>query len=152
MVQTARPKFAFQAFGDHLRADIALDAIRQTGSLVVRDVVPDGQAMAWAREILELLEAREGHRKSLQAPCGLHADVTAVYWSDAQVAARSNPSVLSANKQVTAALLGDRASHTSRQALFALGSQRFPLRHALSTCRRERRLLGQHRLCSLTSL
>lgn len=64
--------------------------------------------MAWAREILELLEAREGHRESLQAPYGLITDPAAVYWSDAQLAARSNPSVLSANKQISAALLGEQ--------------------------------------------
>lgn len=33
--------------------------------------------------------------------------MSAVYWSDAQLAARSNPSVLSANKQVSAALTGE---------------------------------------------
>ncbi|WVQ80141.1 hypothetical protein IAT38_002244 [Cryptococcus sp. DSM 104549] len=85
------PQMEFYALSSHLASESAVDAIRTTGAVVVRDVVPDAEAIEWARAILQAVSDAGGR---------------AIYWHLSLLAARADPSVLSANAQLAAALLG----------------------------------------------
>jgi hypothetical protein len=69
--------------------------LQRAGSVVVRDVVRDALASAWAAELLAA-RAQRSH---------------ATFHHEAQVAARADASVLSATSQVAAALTGSRDNY-----------------------------------------
>ncbi|WWD16965.1 hypothetical protein CI109_101397 [Kwoniella shandongensis] len=84
------PQIPFHSLSSHLGKSSTIEAIKATGSVVVRDVVPDADAVDWAKETL--LAITEAGGRSL-------------FWHPSLVAARSNPSVLSALSQLSSALL-----------------------------------------------
>ncbi|WVN87717.1 uncharacterized protein L203_102907 [Cryptococcus depauperatus CBS 7841] len=84
------PQVAFHSLASHLNCESTVEAIRNTGAIVVRDVVPDAEAMRWAHQVLQAINNASGR---------------AVYWHPSLIAARSHPSVLSANAQLAYSLL-----------------------------------------------
>ncbi|WWC88968.1 uncharacterized protein L201_003883 [Kwoniella dendrophila CBS 6074] len=84
------PQIDFQQLSSNLRSESTVGQIKSTGLVIVRDVVRDSEAIEWAREVLLSTEERGGR---------------AVYWHSSLLAARANPSILSANSQLSAALL-----------------------------------------------
>ncbi|KAK4684092.1 hypothetical protein P7C73_g6110, partial [Tremellales sp. Uapishka_1] len=74
-----------------LSSESTVEAVKATGVVVVRDVIPDGEAIQYAREIMEEMQASGG---------------MPIYWKRHLLRARAHPSVLSANTQVLSALLG----------------------------------------------
>ncbi|WWC69855.1 uncharacterized protein I206_103798 [Kwoniella pini CBS 10737] len=85
------PQIPFQQLGSNLSSPSTVDGIKSTGLVIVRDVVRDSEAIEWAKEILLSMGERNGK---------------AVYWHPALLNARSNPSILWANSQLSSALLG----------------------------------------------
>ncbi|WVW84300.1 hypothetical protein I302_106334 [Kwoniella bestiolae CBS 10118] len=88
--QNEVPQIAFQRLSSELSSASTVNKIKDTGLVVVRDVVRDSEAIEWAREVLLSVGERGGR---------------AVYWHPSLLSARSNPSILSANSQVSSALL-----------------------------------------------
>ncbi|WVF71116.1 hypothetical protein IAT40_005913 [Kwoniella sp. CBS 6097] len=84
------PQVPFHQLASQLSSNDIAENIRATGAVVVRDVVPDVEAIEWAREVLLHMGERGGR---------------ATYWHRALLSARSNPSVLSANSLLAASLL-----------------------------------------------
>ncbi|KAI9639109.1 uncharacterized protein MKK02DRAFT_39387 [Dioszegia hungarica] len=85
------PAVSYLSLSEYLANPTAAQAIKSTGSVVVRDVIPDGLALAWARDISEAMSRRGGD---------------AVYWHPALLAARSNPSLLNTSSAILSALSG----------------------------------------------
>ncbi|ODN97953.1 hypothetical protein I350_07590 [Cryptococcus amylolentus CBS 6273] len=84
------PQITFHSLASHLSSPSTIDAIRQTGSVVIRDVVPDAQAINWAKEVLQGIEDVDGR---------------SIYWHPALLSARADPSIISATAQISRALL-----------------------------------------------
>lgn len=82
------PEVAFHSLSEALRGS-SLKAIRAAGVLVLRDVVPDSEAIQHAKDILLALEQR---------------DDQPLYWHQSLVTARSSPSLLSATSQIIRAV------------------------------------------------
>jgi hypothetical protein len=102
------PEVSFLSLTSHLSDESTRLAVQNTGSVVVRDVVTDGQAKGWAKAIIAALEHRQSRRKS-HAACDAPSvviDETATFWHDSMVAARAHPSVLAANQAVLSAMTG----------------------------------------------
>ncbi|OWZ35299.1 hypothetical protein C356_05138 [Cryptococcus neoformans c45] len=89
--QNQIPQIAFHSLAGHLASESTVDAIRNAGAVIIRDVVPDAEAIEWAREILQAIN---------------DAGERGIYWNPALIAARANTSVLSANAQLAHSLLG----------------------------------------------
>lgn len=81
---------SFQALGEHLADAANAKALQRGGSIVIRDVLRDPVAEAWASETTEALVARS------------HSPT---YYTGAQIAARADPSVLSATTQALKAFV-----------------------------------------------
>ncbi|CAK9785206.1 hypothetical protein CC85DRAFT_311569 [Cutaneotrichosporon oleaginosum] len=88
--QPAPTQVSFQHLGEHLAESVNAKALQRSGSLVIRDVLRDPVAEAWASELTEVLVARS------------HSPT---YYTDAQIAARADPSVLSATGQALKAFV-----------------------------------------------
>ncbi|WVQ77869.1 hypothetical protein IAR50_007569 [Cryptococcus sp. DSM 104548] len=84
------PQIAFHSLASHLASESIVDAIRHTGAVVVRDVVPDAEAVAWAKQALQAINDVDGR---------------SIYWHPALLSARANPSIISATAQVARSLL-----------------------------------------------
>ncbi|WRT66709.1 uncharacterized protein IL334_003672 [Kwoniella shivajii] len=84
------PQITYHQLTSNLASPSIADGIKSTGLVVVRDVVSDSDAIGWAKDILLSMGERSGR---------------AVYWHPSLLAARSNPSILSANAQLSSALL-----------------------------------------------
>ncbi|ODO08356.1 hypothetical protein L198_00081 [Cryptococcus wingfieldii CBS 7118] len=84
------PQITFHSLASHLSSPSTIDAIRQTGSVVIRDVVPDAQAINWAKEVLQGIEDVDGR---------------SIYWHPALLSARADPSIISATAQISRSLL-----------------------------------------------
>lgn len=90
ILQQARiPEVSFHSLASHLSSASTAEAISTIGSVIVRDVIPDAQAEQAARETLVEISQRGGQN---------------VYWADALLGLRSDPSILSANNQLLRAL------------------------------------------------
>lgn len=64
MVQSRIPAVSYLSLSEYLANPTAAQAIKSTGSVVVRDVIPDGLALAWARDISEAMSRRGGDGES----------------------------------------------------------------------------------------
>ncbi|OCF60838.1 hypothetical protein L486_00478 [Kwoniella mangroviensis CBS 10435] len=84
------PQIAFQQLTSELSSASTTNRIKDTGLVVIRDVVRDSEAIEWAREILLSVGERGGR---------------AVYWHPSLLSARSNPCILSANSLISSVLL-----------------------------------------------
>ncbi len=93
------PEIAFRDISDDRVSDTTRDAVRATGCVVVRDVIPAAQATEWFAELGEYLDAnryeeREVEKRGLdQYFSALKAgrpQIFNVYWSKPQVRARQD--------------------------------------------------------------
>ncbi|KAK8864721.1 hypothetical protein IAR55_001977 [Kwoniella newhampshirensis] len=92
------PQVSFHSLSSHLSQASTVEAIKSTGSVVVRDVVPDAEAVECAKEVLTAMNQAGGRP---------------LFWHPALLGARSNPSVLSAVSQLSSALLSSPAYITA---------------------------------------
>ncbi|ORY26343.1 hypothetical protein BCR39DRAFT_484595 [Naematelia encephala] len=101
------PQIPFHSLAEHFDNPSTLTTILDTGSLVVRNVIPDEEALDWAREILSATASRGGRP---------------VFWHQALLEARGHPSVLSANNQVMSAFSGSSSSGSDKPAFIRASS------------------------------
>ncbi|GMK59669.1 hypothetical protein CspeluHIS016_0802750 [Cutaneotrichosporon spelunceum] len=88
--QPAATEVSFQGLGEYLADPASAKALQVGGSVVIRDVLRDPVAEAWASELTETLVSRAN---------------SPTYYTSAQIAARADPSVLSATGQTLKAFL-----------------------------------------------
>ncbi|BEI79632.1 hypothetical protein CcaverHIS002_0101610 [Cutaneotrichosporon cavernicola] len=88
--QPIATEVTFQTLSDHIADANNAKALKVGGSIVIRDVLRDPVAEAWASELTEALVSRA------------HSPT---YYTDAQIAARADPSVLSATGQALKAFI-----------------------------------------------
>jgi hypothetical protein len=94
LAQAQVPQIAFHSLTSNLSSPSTTQIILETGSVIIRDVVPDPSALSWAADVVRATNERDGHP---------------VFWHPALLAARAHPSVLSANKQVLDAIAPEGA-------------------------------------------
>ncbi|WVR06729.1 hypothetical protein IAU60_003761 [Kwoniella sp. DSM 27419] len=84
------PQIPYTQLSTHLASAASVEDIKTVGAVVVRDVVPDAEAIEWARAVLISTGERGGKD---------------TYWHRSLLAARSDPSVLTANAAIAKCLL-----------------------------------------------
>lgn len=100
---TQVPEIPFHELAQHLGTKSTVRDLRKIGMVVVRDVIADKEAQAVGEEIRQYTQdIRAGHPS---------------YWHELLLALRANPSVLSANAQVTLALTGKEAKYIRADTL-----------------------------------
>jgi hypothetical protein len=57
------PEVGFQGLAAYLASSAGVEAVKAAGSLIVRDVVPDEQALEWARSVALSMRERGGQRE-----------------------------------------------------------------------------------------
>lgn len=106
------PEVSFEELTSSRDGPAWIKEVAKRGVVIVRDVVPDEQALAWKQQVLDYIKANpqvKGKRFVLppsQCISFLHhlgfpaedKQAYEIYWSKSQVQARSNPNLLAAQK------------------------------------------------------
>lgn len=58
------PETPYSSMGEYLDGS-SVDQVKEIGSVIIRDVVPDSMAMGWAKEVWTAMNERGGDGESL---------------------------------------------------------------------------------------
>ncbi|KAG8977801.1 hypothetical protein FRB90_008672, partial [Tulasnella sp. 427] len=104
------PEVSFEELVSKNGKDSWKQEVAKRGVVVVRDVVPDEQALAWKEQVREYAKENpqvKGEFQILHLFPGFPADnkqVFEIYWSKSQVEARSHPNLLATQKALMSKL------------------------------------------------
>lgn len=115
----------FHELAQHLSHKSTIKDLKKIGMVIVRDVIADADAQAVGEEVRAYTQARSGHCESppYHTGMGCEADEIASYWHQLLLALRASPSVLSANSQVMAALMGKETKYIRVDTLGSIASE-----------------------------
>ncbi|KIO21397.1 hypothetical protein M407DRAFT_80394 [Tulasnella calospora MUT 4182] len=94
------PEVSFKELTESGGSATWIKEVAKRGVVVVRDVVPDEEALAWKQQVRDYIKANPQVK-------GFPADdkqVFEIYWSKSQVQARSHPNVIGAQKAIMSKL------------------------------------------------